>query len=62
MDALVPADHDAERPEAGPPAGPASAEETPLGRLRAWPGNPRRITPTRLEDLKRSMAADRGDN
>jgi DNA modification methylase len=35
------------------------AVETPLAELRAWPENPRSITPTRLEELKRSLVADR---
>jgi ParB-like chromosome segregation protein Spo0J len=30
----------------------------PLRRLRIWPGNPRRIAPARLEDLKRALVED----
>src|SRR5438067_7864235 len=33
-------------------------EETPLERLRCWPGNPRSIRPERLEQLKRALADD----
>jgi DNA modification methylase len=33
--------------------------EVPLERLRLWAGNPRRIAPERLEDLKRSLVEDR---
>jgi DNA modification methylase len=32
--------------------------ELPLGRLRPWPENPRRISRDRLEDLKRALLAD----
>jgi DNA modification methylase len=34
------------------------AVETPLERLREWPLNPRRILPSRLDDLQRALAAD----
>src|SRR5437879_2217496 len=33
-------------------------EEVSVGRLRLWPGNPRRIAPTRLDDLKRALQGD----
>jgi ParB-like chromosome segregation protein Spo0J len=35
-----------------------AVREVPLGQLRLWPGNPRRIAPARLEDLKRALLDD----
>src|SRR5829696_5580953 len=40
-------------------AGVGGVAEVPLGRLRCWPGNPRRISPGRLDDLQRALVADR---
>ena len=41
------------------PASRGRVAEVPLERLRCWPGNPRRISPGRLEDLQRALEADR---
>ena len=38
---------------------PHGVVEMSLERLRVWPGNPRRITEARLDDLKRALEADR---
>lgn len=35
-----------------------TAKLVPLASLKSWPGNPRRIRPERLEQLKRSMTSD----
>jgi len=40
-----------------PPVG-QGVVDYPVSRLRLWPGNPRRSTPLRLEDLGRSIEAD----
>jgi DNA modification methylase len=40
-------------------AGLPHAVEMPLERLRLWPDNPRGIAPARLDELKRSLQADR---
>src|SRR5207253_8640726 len=37
---------------------PSGVAEVPVGRLRPWGGNPRKISPDRLEDLKRALASD----
>jgi DNA modification methylase len=39
--------------------GLAAVAEVPLGRLRPWPENPRRIRRERLEELKRALSEDR---
>ncbi len=41
-----------------PPEVAAGVAAVPLGRLRPWPGNPRRIAPARLDDLKRALLDD----
>jgi hypothetical protein len=37
----------------------APAREVPLSELRAHPGNPRKISPARLEQLQRTLVAER---
>jgi DNA modification methylase len=47
------------RPSGRAAAALAAAVEVPLELLRPWPGNPRRISEARLEDLKRALLEDR---
>ena len=46
------------RPEDGVAAAVSPVQQTPLERLRLWPGNPRTITAERLEQLKQALRAD----
>src|SRR5947207_11927011 len=42
------------------PLSPGSVREVALGELRPWAGNPRRISPRRLDDLKRALTDEPG--
>lgn len=46
-------------PDLTPPSAVSPVVALPLEQLRAWPENPRTITPERLEQLKQALTADR---